>query len=57
MAGVELFPPIEPNEKPEVLPLGLLPKSPPVAGAVVDGLLWPFDDGVELAFPKLNDIA
>lgn len=23
---------------------------------MVDGLLWPFDEGVELGFPKLNDM-
>lgn len=55
-AGVELLPPVEPNEKPEVPPLGLFPKSPPEAGVVVDGLLWPVDEGVELVFPKLKAI-
>lgn len=56
VAGVELFPPVEPNENVGVPLLDLLPKSPPEAGAVVDGLLWPVDDDVEVVLPKLNDM-
>lgn len=55
-AGVEEFPPAGPNEKDGEPVLGLFPKSPPEAGAVVDGLFWAFDEGVEPEVPKLNDI-
>lgn len=51
-----MFPAVEPNEKDDVPPLGL-PKSPPDAGAVVEGLLWLFEEGVEPVFPKLKDMA
>lgn len=56
VAGVELVPPGVPKEKDGVPPLGLLPKRPPEAGALVDGLLWALEEGVELGFPKLNDM-
>ena len=56
VAGAGVFPAVEPNEKDDAPPLGL-PKSPPEAGAVVDGLVWLFEEGVEPVFPKLNDMA
>lgn len=56
VAGAAEFPAVEPNENDGVPPLGF-PKSPPEAGAVVDGLLWLFEEGVEPVFPKLNDMA